>query len=142
MEVNRIRSRFDSQPILGEGEVLAAFHDGTFTAWAITFTPEEIEIPVGGTVKWRVMGDHTITFNAPESARPFYERAEDGSIRENELAAEQQGDASGWDGSGIFNSGLRSGVPDRLEVTFTRPGTYAYLCTIHFGMEGRVKVIE
>ena len=126
-----------------EGRVEAArFEGGGFAAWANSFFPEEIEIPVGGTVTWIISHIHTISFNASESARPFYEEAEDGSVRENELGAEPSGDPSGWDGSGFLNSGLRAGLspPDEFSVTFTDPGTYAYRCLVHFDMEGRVNV--
>jgi plastocyanin len=142
-EVGLVAPRVETGPSLLEGQVAAALADTDQAAWAaIIFAPEEIEVPVGGTVTWRVMGDHTISFNAPEGARPFYERAEDGSVRENEEAAEPRGDFDEWDGTGFLNSGLRSGFfpPDEFSVTFASPGTYPYQCLVHFDMEGKVKV--
>ena len=112
--------------------------------WAMQFFPEEIEVPVGEPVTWEVRGDHTISFNAPEAARPFYERGDDGRIVENELAATPVGVSSSttWDGAGFLNSGLLSGFvpPRRFSITFTQPGTYTYFCLVHFGMEGKVNV--
>lgn len=133
----------DDPPRAVEGQVLAATADRTFTAWSNAFTPDEIEIPAGGTVTWSILGFHTISFNAPESARPLYERADDGSVQENELAARPRGDPTAWDGSGMLSSGLRDGVfpPARFSATFTVPGTYAYICLVHFDMEGKVKVL-
>lgn len=137
------RALVDDPPVTVEGQVLAATADPTFTTWSNAFTPDEIEIAAGEEVTWAIRGLHTISFNAPESARPLYERAEDGSVRQNELAVRPQGDASAWDGSGMLNSGLREGLfpPDRFSVTFTVPGTYAYICLVHFDMEGKVKVL-
>lgn len=130
-----------------EGSVMAGFFTTeSFGAevpnWAMQFFPDEVEVSVGDTVTWEVRGDHTISFNAPEAARPFYERGEDNSIIENELAATPSGDPNAWDGSGFLNSALLSGFdpPDRFSVTFTQPGTYTYFCLVHFDMEGKVKV--
>lgn len=130
------------QPLtLPEGTVRNDRPFQNFKSWALFFRPGEIEIRVGDTVTWAGTHFHTISFNAPESARPFYERAEDGSIRENDVARTAVGDPEGWDGIGFFNSGMVT-FEERFSVTFTRPGTYAYLCLIHFDMEGRVTVID
>jgi plastocyanin len=144
-EIALVRPRVETGPSLHEGQVAVSVPNPIHptTAWATVFHPEEIEILVGGTATWRVMGSHTISFNAPESARPFFERAEDGSVRVNEEAAEPRA-FDEWDGTGFLNSGLRSGFdpPDEFSVTFTGPGTYSYQCLVHFGMEGRVEVTE
>lgn len=145
--VAAISSRVEEPPSGGEHEVVAAMHTGRLgTApdeWALVFSPEEVEVPVGEPVTWIITGDHTISFNAPEAARPFYEHDDDGSVRENEFAVDPQGDPDGWDGSGTLNSGMRSGFapPDQFSVTFTQPGTYPYRCLIHFDMEGTVTVV-
>jgi hypothetical protein len=49
-----------------------------------------------------------------------------------------------WDGTGLLNSGVffsdpGSGV-QAYKVTFTKPGVYTYLCTIHDEMKGTVTV--
>ncbi|HEX6262430.1 MAG TPA: hypothetical protein VF097_06240 [Actinomycetota bacterium] len=142
-EAEAIRSRVEAPPSVSEGEVDAAIFGGlSASVWANMFFPEEVEIPVGGTVTWNVRHIHTIAFNAPESASPFYERADDGSVQENEEGAEEQGDFAGWDGTGFLNSGLLEGFqpPGQFSVTFDTPGTYSYQCLVHFDMEGRVKV--
>ena len=142
-EAELVRPRVESPTLPDEGEVDAAMVGGlNASAWANIFVPEEVEIPVGGTVTWIVRGAHSIAFNAPESASPFYEQAEDGSVRENQEGAEQRGDPSGWDGTGFLNSGLLAGLlpPDEFSVTFDNGGTYSYQCLVHFDMEGRVKV--
>jgi plastocyanin len=143
-EVALIQPRIENPLFAAEGEVNAAMFAGSaISAWANTFSPEEIEIPVGGTVTWRVLHAHTISFNASQGASPLYERAEDGSVQENEEAAEPRGDFAEWDGTGFLNSGLVEGFDPRHEftVTFTSPGTYSYECLVHFDMEGKVKVV-
>jgi len=142
-EVELVRSGVENPPMLAEGQVDAGVVGGlNASAWANTFFPEEVEVPVGGTVTWTIRGAHTLAFNAPESASPFYERAEDGSVRENQEGTEERGDPSGWDGTGFLNSGLLAGLlpPDEYSATFVNPGTYTYQCLVHFDMEGRVKV--
>ena len=101
-EVALIRPLVESPLFALEGQVNAAMVAGSsFSAWANTFAPEEVEIPVGGTVTWRILHAHTISFNAPESARPFYEQAENGSVTENVQGAERSGDFDEWDGTGL-----------------------------------------
>lgn len=145
--INAFRPNVESPPSRPDGTVTAAIFSSdnlgaSVPNWGLVFLPEEVDIRVGETVTWEVRGDHTISFNAPESARPFYVRASDNSIVENDLAATRTVHVNGWDGSGLLNSGLLSGFapPARFKVTFTQPGTYTYFCLVHFGMEGKVKV--
>lgn len=142
-EVGNIRDRVENPPMLPEGTVAAGMTGSTTggppAAWANIFSPGEVEIPFGGTVAWSVSGVHTISFMAPESASPFYDRAEDRTFRKNELASQPQGDAKGWDGSGFLTSGVRVG-PDEFTVTFTEAGIWPYRCLFMLDMEGKVKV--
>jgi len=48
-------------------------------------------------------------------------------------------------GDGFLNSGLidndpASPFPDAVQVTFPKPGTYAYECVIHEKMDGKIVV--
>lgn len=48
-------------------------------------------------------------------------------------------------GNGFFNTGVldadpRSPLPQKATVTFTKPGTYTYICVIHPEMHGKVVV--
>ncbi|QEC46289.1 hypothetical protein FSW04_00980 [Baekduia soli] len=48
-------------------------------------------------------------------------------------------------GDGFLNSGVLDGIsstpfPDKFTVTFTAPGTYSYICSIHTFMHGTVTV--
>ncbi|HWG86039.1 MAG TPA: plastocyanin/azurin family copper-binding protein [Deinococcales bacterium] len=52
-------------------------------------------------------------------------------------------DAGEWDGQGFFSSGFLPSFPPNLlayKITFTRAGTYNYVCLIHPDMEGTVTV--
>lgn len=141
-DLQRVQQLIDDPGAVVDGIVEAASSGPPFVGWVNTFVPEDADIPVGGTVTWLIRGIHTISFNAPESARPFYQRAADGSVEENPEGATRQGELDAWDGSGMLNSGIREGLfpPARFSVTFTTPGTYAYRCLVHFDMEGRVTV--
>lgn len=120
------------------------------------FTPKEISVASGGSVTWNVNGPHTITFNAPEDARVIIGKGPDGNTHLVEKAAspalfnvppppegEPEGppptaDLGSFDGSGFANTGIQFG--GGFKVTFTKAGTYRYICTVHPDMEGTVTV--
>lgn len=120
------------------------------------FTPKEISVASGGSVTWNISGPHSVTFNAPEDARVIIGKGPDGRTHLVEKAAvpalfnvppppegEPEGppptaDLGSFDGSGFANTGLQFG--GAFKVTFTKPGTYRYICTVHPDMEGTVTV--
>ena len=120
------------------------------------FTPGETTIPSGGSVTWNINGPHSVTFNAPEDARVIIGKGPDGRTHLNEKAAspalfnvppppegEPEGppptvDLGSYDGSGFANTGIQFG--GAFKVTFTKPGTYSYICVVHPDMKGTVKV--
>jgi plastocyanin len=132
------------------------------------FGPKDVSVPVGGAVTWTVIGPHTISFNAPEDARVLIAKAPDGSVHLNPKAAAPQGgpgapppspgsgppptgpppppkvvDAGSWDGTGFRSSGLVLSFPPDLvayKLSFSKAGTYSYVCLIHPDMKGTVKV--
>ena len=66
------------------GEVSAGIgipNDRLFPAGGMTFAPKVVSIPVGGTVTWN-LSFHTVSFNAPEDARPAFVKAANGSMLE------------------------------------------------------------
>ena len=128
--------------------------------------PRELSIAAGESVTWTFTGFHTVSFNAPESARPAFGYQDDGTVGVNREAADSgdaptmvtleppadfdpesgpafvELDAGTWDGSGFFNSGFPP-FSDAIGVwtlTFSTPGTYEYICLIHPDMEGVVNV--
>ena len=127
------------------------------------FAPKEIGIPVGGSVTWNVVGFHTISFNAPESARPILLKASDGTVSINQesttpaiIAGPPEGDPSApppdplnidggtWDGEGFASSGFIEAFEGTVtyKLAFSATGTYTYLCLIHTDMEGTIAVTE
>ncbi len=133
-------------------------------AFSTTFTPDPIAIPVGGSVTWLFLGPHTVSFNAPQSAVNVRVEAPDGTVHLNEAAAAPSGgpgapppagppdpsapptlvDAGTWDGTGFLSSGIIVSFPPaplyQYKVTFSKAGTYKYVCLVHTDMQGTVKV--
>jgi plastocyanin len=118
------------------------------------FGPSAIHVPVGGKVTWQVFGPHVIYFNAPADAEQLRVPAPDGSVHFNAKAAAPLGGPGAPDKPGLFNGGSWNGVgqhssgaiisfpPDlyTYTLTFTKAGTYNYLCTFHESMKGTVTV--
>lgn len=123
------------------------------------FGPNVISVPVGGTVTWTFDGPHTVSFNTSDANDDPRKEAPDGTIHLNGDALAPAPPPSGpppaadappvaittstFDGSGLHSSGIVFGdpsTPTSYAVTFTKPGKYHYICTIHDGMEGDVIV--
>ncbi len=131
------------------------------------FGPKVIKVPVGGSVTWYLLGGHTITFHASKSENDIRATAPDGSVHLNMKAlvpANSPGEPHGpssngpskgpltfkvvaatrWNGRGFLNSGLfLNSQPPRFEgykITFSRAGTYKFICTVHDDMKGTVIV--
>jgi plastocyanin len=129
------------------------------------FGPKTVKIPVGGSVTWYFVGDHTITFNSDKTNNDARINAPDGTAHLNMNALAPAGGpgepppgkapskgihlkvvaSSRWNGQGFHNSGIfiNSFGPPLIEgykLTFTRAGTYKYLCTVHDHMKGEVIV--
>ncbi|WP_458188969.1 plastocyanin/azurin family copper-binding protein [Haladaptatus sp. NG-WS-4] len=94
----------------------------------LRFDPEEVEIPVGGTVRWTFeSAGHNVTakpgasekISIPENAEPFGSYEGDAHYSINEVGT-------------------------TYEHTFTVPGEYVYVCEPHAdqGMVGTVTVTE
>ena len=133
------------------------------------YGPKKIEIPVGGSVIFWVIGGHSITFNSDSSNDDIRKVAPDGTVNLNPPAVMnvnspgQPGGGVGgrgggsepnrinfkvvasktWDGQRFLNTGIWfSGPPviNGYKLTFSKTGTYHYLCTIHDHMKGTVIV--
>jgi len=130
------------------------------------FGPRTVSIPVGGSVTWWIVGDHTITFNSNKSDDDIRQNEPDGTVQINQKATAPAGGpgepppaknapttgihfkvvaSSSWNGQGFHNSGLflNSFGPPVIEgyrLKFTRAGTYHYICTVHDNMKGTVIV--
>jgi plastocyanin len=129
------------------------------------FGPKAVTIPVGGSVTWWLIGVHTITFNSTKTDNDIRLTAPNGTVHLNAKAVAPAGGpgeppparggpksgihfkvvtSASWNGSGFHNSGVfaNSGPPvvEGYKLTFTRAGTYKYLCTIHDNMKGTIVV--
>jgi plastocyanin len=132
------------------------------------FGPSKVSIPVGGSVTWYLIGPHSITFNSNKSDDDIRTVAPDGSVHLNPKAlapANSPGEpppkggggsgngppkfkvvaSTSWNGAGFHNSGVfvNSFGPPLIEgykITFTKAGTYKYICTVHDNMKGEVDV--
>src|SRR5437899_8682692 len=109
--------------------------------YANAFFPQAIEIAVGDTVTWTFEGVHNVAFLGGGSAPPF-SVPEGDKMYWNPQILFPVGDKT-YDGTGYHNSGVPG--PDwRLSytLTFTKPGRYSYICSIHSGMRGTVIVTD
>jgi plastocyanin len=130
------------------------------------FGLKSIKIPVGGSVTWYFLGDHSVTFNSDKSNNDVRYDAPDGTVHLNGPAVAPAGGpgepppsknapTSGlhlktvasvtWNGhghlsSGVFINSFGPPVVEGYKVTFTKAGTYSYICTVHDHMKGQVIV--
>jgi len=128
------------------------------------FIPATIQAKVGQKVTWTVVGPHTISFGkTPVEPGKFLTRAADGAWHLNPAADAPAGfppapqangpppaqptitpdDGGTYDGTGYKSTGTVLSFPPALvgvSMTFTKPGTYTYVCLIHPKMGGVVQV--
>jgi plastocyanin len=129
--------------------VTVGYEDVARGAMVNAFFPASLKIHTGDTVNWiqNTHEIHTVTFLAgapmpdliiPAPANPV------GPLMINPLAAFPAAPADGkYDGSTYANSGIMStdpGQPTQFSLTFTKAGTYEYVCLVH-GMMMSGKVI-
>ena len=118
--------------------------------------PSRRDVAAGEAVTWNLIGPHTISFNAPESAQVMLAEADDGLFHLSEEALAPAGyepppppegepegppptvDGGTFDGTGFLNSGILFDQP--FTLVFSTAGTYEYICVIHPEMEGTVTV--
>jgi plastocyanin len=104
------------------------------------FAPTQIAVTVGDTVTWKLNSTefHNILFLGGAPAPEFVLAGPEG-VFVNPAAAFPVGgpsyDGSGQAGSGLLNKG------DSWSLTFSKAGSYTYLCAIHAGMGGTVNVV-
>jgi plastocyanin len=142
-------------PTATASKALAGAFNPAFPGGAVAaFGPSNVKVKVGGTVSWTINGPHVIYFNAPTDAQQLRVAAPDGSVHFNPKAAIPVGGPPPPTKPGLFNGGSCNGVgphnsgpmisfPPNLytyKLTFTKAGTYNFLCTFHTNMKGTVTV--
>ncbi len=107
------------------------------------YFPRAITINAGDTITWTkaTLLPHTVHFlsgtKPPEEVVP----QKDGKLLFNPAIVNPQGGKT-YDGKGMAASGFlpfEKGLT--YSLTFTKPGTYTYVCAIHHGMAGTVTVL-
>lgn len=103
------------------------------------FLPATVTINTGDTVHWTFpwKEPHTVTLGTPQG---------DPTV----ASANVKNAAATYDGTGYISSGLQGPEyppggpqsPTTFDVTFTKPGTYAYFCAIHPQMKASVTVVD
>lgn len=118
---------------------------------AIIFTPKWLDVYVGDTVVWRdadALDPHTVSFGphalleklTQNSVMPISQKSGPPLVALNSQVAAPT-DRATYDGTGYANSGvLFQGKTWKL--TFTKPGTYHYICLIHGDSMAGVVVVH
>jgi plastocyanin len=152
---------------LPPGSVLAGSGEPGSHAGGITeFGPKVFKVPVGGSVTWWLIGIHSITFNSTKGVNnDIRSVAGDGSVHLNVQAIAPVGGpgepskppkpgkskitfavvaSQPWNGQAFHSSGVFGNsfppVIEGYKLTFTRKGTYNYICTVHDNMKGTIVV--
>jgi plastocyanin len=112
---------------------------------ANAFYNNNITIDVGDTVTWTWSADeiHTVTFLSGAPEPPLFNviPGNPPQLQPNFPFVVPNGRTS-YDGTGLANSGVFGFVPGltTFPLTFTKAGTYSYICIVHDGMDGTVTV--
>lgn len=95
------------------------------------FHPRTVEIAVGDTITWQFQGFHNVAFLGGGPIPPT-EVQEGGKTYFNPQVLFPAGGPT-YEGTGYRNSGVPAdpSKPFSYSLTFTKPGTYRYVCVIH-----------
>jgi plastocyanin len=110
---------------------------------AMDFFPRAITITAGDTITWTktTLHPHTVHFLSEAESPHEVVPQKDGKLLFNPVIANPQGGKT-YGGTGIAASGFMPWqVGLQYSLTFTKPGTYAYVCAIHPGMTGTVTAL-
>ncbi|HEX4841741.1 MAG TPA: plastocyanin/azurin family copper-binding protein, partial [bacterium] len=136
-----------SSPAFGVSRTWTVVAGGTtrdFSVWSNAFHPRKVEIATGDTVVWKFAGVHNVAFLGGEKFPALFV-ADGDRLYFNPLVAFPVGGTT-YDGTGYRNSGMPQENPalfaqHTYALTFTKPGTYDYVCIVHGpGMGGTVEV--
>jgi plastocyanin len=105
------------------------------------FAPVQFTVNVGETVTWHLDSTefHDVVFPGPGAPPEFIQAGPDG-VFINPASAFPMGGTS-YDGSAAVGSGLLN-KGDTFSLTFPKAGSFSFVCTIHPGMGGTVKVVD
>lgn len=123
--------------------VIAGGSTKDFSVVSNAYYPRALDIAVGDTVTWLNEGFHNVTFLGGQAYPPLEVKEGDKTYLNPRVAFPVGGNVH--DGTQFANSGVPSEYPKpaTYSLTFTKPGRYAYVCTIHGpGMGGTITVAE
>jgi plastocyanin len=103
------------------------------------FAPNQIAVGVGDTVTWKLDSTefHNVIFTSGAPSPGFIAPGPDGVFINPAVAVPTGGNS--YDGTGVVGSGLLN-KGDTFSATFTKAGSFTFVCSIHAGMGGVVKV--
>ena len=153
---NALAKKWDLPPNTPHIDVLAGVTtpDSALT-FGLTdeFYPKTFTAKVGQKVTWLLFG-HTVSFKVPKYGPQLTVDPKTHAVHLNQQAYNPVGvnipefgdpnaptppfDAGTYDGSKFLSSGVQFGMA--FSLTFTKPGTYPYACTIHPRMVGTLVV--
>src|SRR5262245_14868547 len=136
----------------GISEVVSTTGGGSHSVTVMRFMRETVVVHVGETVEWTNFGpvvQHTVTFGTepadpappsagvtvdPDGARHAFVNSPNDNVHSGYLTPERQ------ERPGLTQ---QPSAQIRFRVTFTQPGTFPYICTLHdeLGMVGQVIVL-
>lgn len=106
---------------------------------AQAFLPARVTINAGDTINWTFAPAHTVSFLSG-GAPPALAVPGPAGLEFNPAVAFPAGGPT-YDGTGYANSGLLPGASgNTFALSFSKPGTYDYVCLLHPGMTGQVVV--
>ena len=105
------------------------------------FAPNSVAINVGDTITWSLDSTefHNVMFTSGAPVPEFVDAGPDGVFIDPVSAIPTGGPS--YDGTGVVSSGLLV-KGQRFSLTFSKAGTFAYVCSIHPGMGGSVRVLD
>ncbi len=108
------------------------------------FYPRRVTIATGDTVTWQVIGFHTVSFTS--GAKPPDLEIQQGGKRVGNPVVLFPSRGKTYDGTGFANSGIPPDPNNPMmtySLTFTKAGTYSYLCIVHGpSMGGAITVTD
>jgi plastocyanin len=121
-------------PAAQPGRVTAGWGDQVVAV--LEFNPTTVSVARGGSVTWKVEGPyepHTVTFSSPFAGPEDPKALMPGGVK-----------SGGQYSGGFSHSGFIGPAPffpgAEFSLTFTKAGSYPYVCVIHPGMTGSVTV--
>jgi LPXTG-motif cell wall-anchored protein len=106
------------------------------------FFPTKITIDEGDTIKWTMNANFflSITFLSGQPAPPEPIPSGEGNLLMLNPMSQFPVGGPNYDGTAFVGSGLLTAKGTTFSLTFTKVGTFGYVCVLHPGMAGQVSV--